>query len=380
MKVLVLYDYPPSPGGLATQGDLLYKGLLELGVDARAAHFESAQEKEWYYRWFEPDIVVGVGYWGHTPQLVLHPQRYGIQAVPWLVADGYIANYQEVLNELPLILVTSNWVKEMYVRDGIKPDNIVVLPVGCDTSSFIPYDKNDPKILAVRESLGISPDQLMILTVGGDAASKGAQEVMQALAIIDTKAPDWKYVCKVWPQPRTVVQNLLDLKMAHSLGLEKNITYATNTVSRNYMPYLIGACDIYAAPSRLEGFGMPQVEAGACGKPVIGIKAMGMLDTMIHNKTAFLADVAQKIVLSEVILGEESGYEQNRKIQFDIPRTVDYRANVQDIAKYLLTLMNDESLRKQMGAAARERAVQNFDYKAVTKKFLEIVQEKLGLN
>ena len=57
------------------------------------------------------------------------------------------------------------------------------------------------KILAVREALGVSPDQIMILTVGGDAASKGAQEVMQALAIIDTKAPDWKYVCKVWPQP-----------------------------------------------------------------------------------------------------------------------------------------------------------------------------------
>jgi len=38
MKVLLLYDYPPSPGGLATQGDLLYKGLLEMGVDAQAVH------------------------------------------------------------------------------------------------------------------------------------------------------------------------------------------------------------------------------------------------------------------------------------------------------------------------------------------------------
>ena len=162
----------------------------------------------------------------------------------------------------------------------------------------------------MRESLGISPEQLMILTVGGDAASKGAQEVMQALAIIDIKAPDWKYVCKVWPQPRTEKQNRADLNMAADLGIDKNVIYATNKISRNFMPYLIGACDIYAAPSRLEGFGMPQVEAGACEKPVIGINAMGMLDTLIQGKTAFLADVAQKIVVDHVTLGDESGFEE----------------------------------------------------------------------
>jgi len=379
MKVLVLYDYPPQPGGLATQGDLLYRGLLEMGVDAHAAHFESAQEKEWYYRWFKPDVVVGVGYWGHTPQLVLHPQRYGIQPVPWLVADGYIANYQEVLNDLPLILVTSNWVKEMYVRDGINGDKIEVLPVGCDTDSFIPFDKNDPKILAVRESLGISPDQLMILTVGGDAASKGAQEVMQALAIIDSKAPDWKYVCKVWPQPRTKKQNLADQQMASDLGIDKNVMYETNTISRAFMPYLVGACDIYAAPSRLEGFGMPQVEAGACGKPVISIKAMGMLDTLIHGETALLAEVAKKIVVNEVMLGGESGFEDQHKVIFNVPRTVDYRASVNDIAKYLMTLMTDQPLREKMGKAGRERVVANFDYRIVAKKFVQIINDKLWI-
>ena len=380
MKVLVLYDYPPSPGGLATQGDLLYKGLLELGVDVHAVHFESAQEKEWYYRWFKPDVVVGVGYWGYTPHLVLHPQRYGIQPVPWLVADGYIANYQEVLNALPLILVTSHWVKEMYVRDGIGGDKIEVLPVGCDTDSFIPRSKDDPKIRAVRESLGVSPDQLMILTVGGDAASKGAQEVMQALAIIDTKAPDWKYVCKVWPQPRTKLQNLADLEMATHLGIEKNVTYATNTISRAFMPYLIGACDIYAAPSRLEGFGMPQVEAGACGKPVVSIAAMGMLDTMVHGETALLAKVANKIVVDEVTLGDESGFEGKHKVVFMPPRTVDYRADVQDIAKYMLMLMNDVPLREKMGMAGRKRVVANFDYRVVAKKFVQIMHDKLGLD
>jgi len=379
MKVLVLYEYPPTPGGLATQGDLLYKGLMELGVDVHAAHFESDQEKEWYYRWFKPDVVVGIGYWGYTPHLVLNPQKFGALAVPWLVSDGYIANYQDVLNALPLILVTSNWVKEMYVRDGINGDKIEVLPVGCDTDTFKPYSKDDPKIVAVREALGITPDELMILTVGGDAASKGGQEVMKALAIIDNKVPKWKYVCKVWPQQRTNIQDASDEELAESLGIEKKVIYAVNTISRTFMPYLLGACDIYAAPSRLEGFGMPQVEAGACGKPVLSINAMGMLDTLVHGETALLAGVAQKIVVNEVILGAAAGFEEGHKVVFDTPRIVDYRADVPDIANYMEMLMNDASLRDKLGKAGHERVVANFDYRVVAKKFLWIMSERLGI-
>jgi glycosyltransferase involved in cell wall biosynthesis len=380
MKVLLLYDYPPPPAGLSTQGHLLYQGLQELGVEAHAAHFESDSEKEWYYRWFQPDLVVGVGYWGHTPQLILHPQQFGIQPVPWLVADGYIANYQDVLNALPLILVTSNWVKNVYIRDGIKGDNIGVLPVGCDTDMFVPVEKDDAKIRAVRDTLGISPDQLMILTVGGDAASKGAQEIMQALAKIQNEVPDWKYICKVWPQPRTSIQNESDLQLANELCIEKNVSIVTNITSRNFMPYLIGACDIYAAPSGLEGFGMPQIEAGACGKPVIGIRAMGMLDTMIHGETAFLANVAQEVVLNETIVGDESGFEEQHKIVFDPPRIAEYRASVDDLSSYLIALMSNPPLREQMGEAVREHVVRNFDYRIIAKRFVEIIGEKLGIN
>ncbi len=380
MKVLVSYDYPPSPGGLATQGDLLFRGLREMGIEAYAVNFEAAQEKEWYYRWFEPDVVVGVGYWGHTPHLVLHPQRYGAHAIPWLVADGYMANYQEILEDLPLILVTSKWVRKIYMRDGLSGKNIEVLPVGCDTDSFAPRDRDDPQIAAVREALGVAPDQIMILTVGGDAASKGAQEVMQALAINDIKAPDWKYVCKVWPQPRTERQNLADLQLATHLGIDKNVVYTTSRVSRNFMPYLLAACDIYAAPSRLEGFGMIQVEANSCGKPVIGIKAMGMLDTLVHGKTAFLASVAQEIRLREAVLGDESGYEAGHKVVFKRPRIVDYRASIHDIANYLMDLMQNPDLRQKMGEEGRKRVLESYDYRVIAKRFVKIVSAKFGIS
>ncbi len=379
MKVLVLYEYPPTPSGLSTQGDLLYRGLLELGIEAHAVHYESEQEKEWYYKWFKPDIAVGIGYWGYTPHLVIHPQNHGIIAVPWLVADGYIAKYRDILESLPLVLVTSQWVKQVYIRDGLSGKNIEVLPVGCDTSAFCPRDSSDKKIIDIRNSLGISKDELMILTIGGDAASKGAQEVMQALAAIDGNAPPWKYVCKVWPQERTKHQNQLDIELAASLGIENKVRYTANKVSRNFMPYLIAACDIYAAPSRLEGFGMIQVEANACAKPVIAINAMGPLDTMIHGQTAFLANIEREIMVCETLLGPEAGFAPNTKIVFKEPRTVDYRARVDDIARYMQQLMNNPQLRKIMGQAGRKRVVENFDYKVVAKKFVKIISEKFNL-
>jgi glycosyltransferase involved in cell wall biosynthesis len=380
VKVLVLTEYPAPAAGLALQGELLCRGLREMGVDVYPVHLESSLEKEWYYRWFQPDVVVGVGFWGHIPNLVLHPQKFGMKAVPWLVADGYIAEHRDVLNALPLIMVTSNWVKEVYVRDGIRGDNIVVLPVGCDTDRYAPHSRDDLKVQAIREALGIADDQVMILTVGGDGASKGAQEVMQALALIDAEAPDWRYVCKVWPQPRTVQQNLIDLKLAADLGIDKKVIYSTNMVSQNFMPYLIAACDIYAAPSRLEGFGMIQVEANACEKPVIAIDAMAFRDTMVHGKTAFLAKVAEERKITEALYGEGHDYERSHRIVFKNARTAEYRASVPDIAKYLLTLMQDSALRQGMGEAGRKHVTELFDYRQVAKRFVEIVSDRLGIH
>lgn len=374
-----MYFYPPEPGGLATQGDLMYHGLQELGVEVCPVHLDSHAEKDWYYRWFKPDVAVGVGYWGHTPQIILHPLRGGVQPVPWLVADGYIANYRDVLNNLPLLLVTSSWVKEVYTRDGINPDPIEILPVGCDTMRFVPRPRGDPKVEAVRTALGVAPDEIMVLTVGGDAASKGGQEVMQALALIDQEAPPWKYVCKVWPQLRTQVQTSQDKQLVAQLGIGQKVVFSDSIVSRNFMPYLMAACDIYAAPSRLEGFGMPMIEAGSCEKPVLSIKAMAMLDTLVHGETAFLAEVAQEVHIKETMLGRESGYEERHRVVFDTPRIADYRASVTEIADYLLRLMRDEELRRRMGTAGRARVVEHFDYRAVASRFVALVSERLGI-
>ena len=353
---------------------MLYKGLIQIGVDAHLVHFNSSQEKEWYYNWFKPDFVVGIGNWAQTPQLVMDPLQNMMLPIPWFTIDGYIENYHEVLNNLPLILVTSNWVKEMYILDGVNGDKIEVLPEGCDTDLFYPFCKKDPKIAAVRNALGIKPDETMILTIGSNLASKGAQEMIQALALLDSSAPKWKYVCNERPAERNPLQTLVDLQLAIDLKIEKNVIFSNKQISSEYMPYLIGACDIYAAPSRREGFGILQVKAEACGKPVIGLKAMGMLDTLINDKTAFMANVASEYF--EVKKNEPINAQDIKNLQKD-SRIIDYRANVDDIAKYLMILLSDSEKRNAMGYAGRTQASQFFDYRIVAKKFIQIIEERI---
>jgi starch synthase len=327
-------------------------------------------EKEWYFRWFRPDLAVGVasGATRRTSPCTRGTTAYGPS--PGWSRTATSPPTRTRSNELPLVLVTSSWVKETYVRDGIAADCIEVLPVGVDTEAFRPRPPDDVRVAAVREALGVAPRTLLVLTVGGDGVSKGAREVMRALARIDRAAPDWRYVCKVWPQPRTQAQNADDLRLAAALGIERKVAYATSVASRDFMPYLLAACDVYAAPSRLEGFGMPHMEAAACAKPVLAVDAMAFRDTLVHGETALLAGVAREIRVAEAVLGEAEGFPEGRCVTFAEHKTAACRADVGDVARHLLRLLEDGGLRRRLGRAGRARAVERFHYRTVAARFV----------
>lgn len=379
MRILMLYEYPAPPAGLATQGELLYRGLRDIGIEVRPVNRTARLEKEWLYEHFQPDVAIGIGWWGYIPELVLHPIKFGVEPVPWLVADGWVANYQAELNSLRLILTTSGWVSEIYARDGIAPERMAVQQIGCDTESFAPIPRDDPKVKAVRESLGVADDEKLILTVGGDGASKGSQEMMKALAAINKDYPKWKYICKVWKQDRTVKQNRLDFAMAKDLGIADKVTYVDGSLSRDFMPYLYNACDIYAGPSRQEGFGMPHVEAQACGKPIVSVNAMGIKETVIHEETGFLARVAKWVSISEGEVGGTEGFAKNKTIKFTKPKMIGVRANTDDLAEYTLRLLSDKNLYEQMSIAARQHVVKNFDYREVARQAADLLSSRLQI-
>ena len=379
MKILTLFAYPPEPDGLSQQGWLLHKGFLENGYDAMPCHLEGGLQKEWLYKSFKPDVVVGVGYWGNAPNLILHPEKHGMLAVPWLLSDGWVANYHDIFNRMPLVFVTSNWVKEMYKRDGVDTRNMEVIPVGCDPGQFRPMN-NDDGVKKVREMLGVKDNEKMILTVGGDVTSKGAQEMFKALAKIGNKFDNWKYVCKTWPSDVARGHNVEETKLINELGLDKDkIIFMEGCFSREFMPFLLNAADIYAAPSRIEGFGMIQVEAMLCGKPVISIDAMGCKDTIVHGKTGYLAKVAEEVKLMEEWVYPWMGFEKRMQIQFSQPKTFALKADVDELAEYTHRLLADDSLRERLGKQAREHAVEKFYYKTVSKNMVDSIKKKFNL-
>ena len=91
----------PAARGTGNPGRSALSRDARVGGGLRPRASDRGLQKEWLYRWFKPDVAIGVGFWGQLPDLVLHPRKFGIEAVPWLVADGWVANYQAELNSLP---------------------------------------------------------------------------------------------------------------------------------------------------------------------------------------------------------------------------------------------------------------------------------------
>ena len=379
-RSLVLYPFPAELDGVSIQGDFLYRGLKENGYDAVACDRTAGFEKELLYKVFKPDFAIGVGFWGDTPSIIQDPMDNNVQPIPWLNADGWVANYHELLNELPLIFVTSNWVKETYHRDGVYNENIVPLPIGIDTQRMSPIPKNDPSVLKVREMFGVEPNEKMILTIGGDTTSKGFQEVLKALVLVNDQFPDWKYIGKSWEVgvPDYHYQAEQEIILEKNLPADR-INYVDGPLSRDTMRLLLSAADIYAAPSRIEGFGMIQVEAMACGTPVLSIDAMGLKDTVVHNETGLLAKVGETVDLQEEWVYPHMGFDTQHKIQFEKPKTFAVRADVDDLAKHLLRLLQDDLLREKMGLKGREHVVKNFDYHKVSLDMANTIEKKFNL-
>lgn len=144
---------------------------------------------------------------------------------------------------------------------------------GVDTRDFRPLPSYERKL--VRESLGWS-DKFVVTFVARNNGRKGHDRIIKAASIIKEQNSHSNVLfylhCKPFEQYTLEGWDLQELRALY--GVEDFVQFAEikrseTGVDVTTLAQRIAASDVYISPSSVEGFGLPILEAMACGLPVV---------------------------------------------------------------------------------------------------------------
>ncbi len=184
-------------------------------------------------------------------------------------------------------LSVSNYTKKVFAeKNDIDPSKIVVFPncIDVDESPHIsnsPYNKNKFNILSVTR-------------LDTDDNYKGIDSIIKTLSVLKEKIPNIQYTVIGKGNDK---ERLVDL--ANKLGVQKYVEF--KGFVEQIEPYY-EHCDVFALPSKGEGFGIVYIEAMKYHKPCIACNAGGATDVVLDDKTGFLCEYDDCKCLAEKIL------------------------------------------------------------------------------
>ena len=153
---------------------------------------------------------------------------------------------------------------------GASPERVAVVPGGVDPS-FRPVD-DIAQQNALRRRLSLDDDVPFILFVGVIEPRKNLAGLIEAFAILKSR--------QTLPHKLLVVGRRGWLwegivERAERSPVSQDIVFA-GFVPEEDLPTLYSAAQIFAFPSHYEGFGLPVLEAMACGTPVVASRASSL--------------------------------------------------------------------------------------------------------
>jgi len=159
-----------------------------------------------------------------------------------------------------VIAVSENTRRDALRLYPLDPGKIEVIPEGVD-ARFRP-DLDDTIVSAVRRRYDL-PERF-ILCISTIEPRKNLTTLLEAYATLRHHHPDVRLVIvggRGWLFERF-------FERLRSLGLEGEVVL-TGYVPDEDVPALLNAAEVFAFPSEFEGFGLPPLEAMACGVPVV---------------------------------------------------------------------------------------------------------------
>ena len=214
--------------------------------------------------------------------VVVQPWEFGSLPEQW-VAD--LANVDEAW-------VPSECVRRVYVDSGVPASKVFVVPNGVDTKKFNPQAK--PMELLTNK-------KFKFLFVGGTIFRKGPDVLLKAYLETFTAADDVCLVIKDFGGQTVYAGQTFEAKIRAAQALPKapEILYVNEEMPPDALPGLYTACDCLVLPYRGEGYGLPVVEAMACGLPVM-VTAGGATDDFVRDEFGFRIPAQKQFFGSEI--------------------------------------------------------------------------------
>ena len=227
-----------------------------------------------------------------------------------------------VARAIPSLLTVSESSRGDIVSDfGVQPDAVSVVPVGVDTSAFMP--PTAPRV----------PGRI-VSVASSDSPMKGARVLLEAVAKLATER-DVELVMVGTPKADGPVLRAVD-----ELGIGDRVRFVAGLPTAA-LAELFGSAEIAVVPSLYEGFSIPAVEAMACETPLVATTA-GALPEVVGDCAVLV----------------EPG-------------------NAADLAAALAALFDDEPRRRELGLAGRRRVEQRYTWRAVAQATAEIYRRTI---
>lgn len=225
--------------------------------------------------------------------------------IPLIYPELYIAHDQEYenyyiskvqsLEEADLILTISNSSRcELIENIKFDADNVVNISAGYD-ENFVSLNLSENEIIEIHKKFHIR--NKFILYVGGYDERKNIKRLIEAYSLLPNFIRDKKQLVlagKMSVDTEIKLKNLIN-----SINEVRENIVILNYVSDYDLVRLYNICELYVFPSWHEGFGLPALEAMACGAAVIGANTSSLPEVIGNQDALFnpycIEDIKNKL-------------------------------------------------------------------------------------
>jgi glycogen synthase len=193
---------------------------------------------------------------------------------------------------------------------NVAPEKVVVIHNGVDLDVWNPSDKD-----ATRKAYGIEWDY--ILFVGRTTRQKGMVHLLEAMRHIP---PPTRLVCCTSAPDTPEVEAEIAAKVAE---FPDRVLWINTLLREDQYIELYSHARVFACPSVYEPFGIINLEAMACGRPVVASAVGGIKEVVVPGETGLLVPPADPVALAEAlkkVLGDpglalEMGRKGRRRVE-----------------------------------------------------------------